>query len=178
MNIYFLILYQVFSTQSYQLPWVEMRDLQDRFTVSFPKAPDYKHQDITTELGKVQNESFYVQGIKEHPNDIYLFNILSYSYELAEVNDDEVVEEVLQNAVLDLAEKNEMKPSYVVIKRDEDNGNPYADVRYINANKSKVMRARLFLYRYNMVVMQVYMSEKESMNDKIDYFFRSYKNLM
>jgi hypothetical protein len=116
--------------------------------------------------------------MKDHPNDIYLFNILSYSYELAEVDDDEVVEEVLQNAVLDLAEKNDMKPSYVVIKRDEDNGNPFADVRFINANKTKVMRAKLFLYRRQMVVMQVYMSEKESMNDKIDYFFRSYKNML
>ncbi|HMP32040.1 MAG TPA: hypothetical protein PKD85_20715, partial [Saprospiraceae bacterium] len=93
MKLYFATLFLLVSNIKSQLPWIEIRDLQDRFVVSFPKAPDYKQQEIKTEMGKVTNESFYVQGInKEHPNDTYLFNVLTYNYELAEVKDDEEVE--------------------------------------------------------------------------------------
>lgn len=160
-----------------QLPWLEIRDLQDRFLISFPKEPEYKHQEIKTDLGKVENESWFVKGIKDHPNDIYLFNVLSYSYELAEPRDDEEVEEILQNTILDLASNNKMQPSYVIIKRD-DLGVPFAEARYLNQTKNKAMKAKIYLYRYRMVVMQVFMSEKESMNDRIGYFFNSYKNLL
>ena len=178
MKLYFATLFLLVSNIKSQLPWIEIRDLQDRFVVSFPKAPDYKQQEIKTEMGKVTNESFYVQGIKEHPNDTYLFNVLTYNYELAEVKDDEEVEEILQNTILDLAHNNKMQPTYAIINRDDETGTPCGDVGFINANKTKVMRAKLYLYRYHMIIMQVYMSEAESMNDKIDYFFRSYKNLL
>lgn len=158
--------------------WVEMRDLSDRFIISFPIAPEYKQQELTTELGKVENETFYVNGLKDHPIDTYFFNVLSYSYEIVDIKDDEEVEIILQNTILDLATNNKMETTYVKLDRDEERGHPFAEVRYANKKSKKVMRAKIFLYRTRMIVMQVYMSDAQSLNENIDYYFRSYKNLM
>ncbi len=171
-SIFVLLLFNI----NIQLPWIEIRDLQDRFLISFPKTPEYKHQEIKTELGIVENESYFVTGIKDYPNYMYVFNILSYSYQLAEPKNDEEAEEILQNTILDLGSNNKMQASYVIVRRN-DFGVPYAEVRYLNQEKNKAMRAKIYLYRYRMVIMQVFMPEKESINDKIGYFFNSYKNL-
>ena len=164
------------SVLFFQSSWVEIRDLRERFIIHFPEAPEYKQKEINTDLGKVENESYYVQGIKDHPNDLYVFNILSYSYPLVDPQNEDAAEEILQNTILDIAVTNKMKPAYSIIKKD-DSGTPFADVRYLNQTKSKAMRAMIYLYPDKMVTMQVFMPEKQSLNDKIGYFFNSYKKL-
>jgi hypothetical protein len=177
MRIYFVVASMVFCHfYSTSQEWVRLTDIDKRFSILFPFDPNYKVQDFKNEKGNVTNESYYLGSIKDHPNEAYVLGLLSYDYNLVDLEDLDGVDQLLQNTAIDLIATNKMKLSYKKVGYHQNTGTPFIDLRAVTKDEQKVMRARVWLGVKKLIILQVYTTSMNSLNEYIDLFINSYED--
>lgn len=163
---------------SFGQTWETLVDIKGRFQIDFPLPPNYKSQDLVSNNKIIQNESYFVIiEDTDHPNTLYLANILQYGKDVLALKEVEDYEVFINNTILAIAESNKAKISYTKIAWDES-GRPLVDFRLIITTSKQVVRGKMLISELGDVfIAQVYSSEPNSLNEFIDIYLKSLKLL-
>lgn len=156
-----------------QQDFIKFEDLTKRFEVAAPGNFKYSDKTIVTPVGYVRNENLSLEKDKDHPNSLYIVNIVTYPEAVFDFDSIEVLEEVLFNSIEDIAKKNGSSVVYKEISYDSQ-GLPTAVYRLMDKQKIQSIKGVLKLLPDHMYGAQVYAFTERSLNEFGDKFLNSF----
>ncbi len=173
-NLVFIIIFLTNTNIICQKSWQRYNAPDESFTVNCPGGMlKYKEKHTITEVGKLLNKAYYINMDKNHPNFLYMVTSVQYP-EGTFINDTtNIAESYLKNTAYSLQESTGCKSQYERI--DIESEIPNMVMRLYDAKTETAIKAKIYLYKDVLYILQVYTNHDNKLNDFIDKFLNSFK---
>lgn len=171
--LFTLLCFFIISTSYAQDSWVAFKSSRFShadFTAEFPAEPYLKYQTLETEVGKVENETYYTYD--EEQMIIYTVNYVEYGKDFISSDSTALITDLLMSYIEDITEQVDGTLVYTSI---EEKGKKNAVLFRITYNQGEgILKGRAIYVKDRVYTLQTFAPKHKSLSDDINRFLYSF----
>ncbi len=158
---------------SQDLTWDTYENDAFQFSIYVPCELESKSRVIETVFGEFPNMSFYCEGTKEDPNELYMMSIIQYSEGLFPEDSIALKALVVDSTMMQITTQLYGELSYNSAKNINGVDGEVGRIVYNGGDAS--CKLWVAIHQDVLYVLQVFMKTENGLNDGIDQFLNSFR---
>lgn len=174
MRLFYLLTLLLLGESLTGQTWSSYTDPDSLFAIEAPGNVLIKEKSVLTGIHDLNVFTYYIKGIDEDPNSLYLINVADYPSGTFPVDSSELVEEFLNESLESLQLNLRGKIDYRQPIHEPAQG---FLSRISQHDKDVVVKVKTFIFEDRFYTLQVFTPSDKSLNDSVDRFLHSFRLL-
>jgi hypothetical protein len=159
-----------------QSDWRLFEPIDQNFSVNCPGGlMEYTSKSFITGIGEMTNQAYFLNMKGDHPNFLYLINIVEYPEQSFPKDSIRLIEELLSTTAEAMSESTGCQIMYQQTEMNDEV--PFLILRLHDKESNTSIKSKVFVIHDRLYTLQVYTSHENKLNDFVDKFIKSFRVL-